>query len=240
MTFGFILWFSVTAFLLGFWFYTSFLLFRQKATWRAFAKKNKLRYQQNGLMDSATVSGSYDGYSISIFATDHAADDANKRKFMSTIEINLKTSVPSPCAIASGGMVNLVQEIGLTQEVRPDVAGWDASYIARSYEEEILRAFLTQARVEALSGVMKRKFTWLILVYTSETGLLRIDTSDPLETEAKLGGLLKELLDLVRVLELVQGEEKALLASKRTADPKQAVLSVKEDVVPHSLSLEED
>jgi hypothetical protein len=242
LTFGFFLWAAITLFLLWFWGWTSYILFQQKRAWKAYAKKNNLRYKSNGLSDSPEVSGSLDGYAVKMFASDHGNGDARSRKMMTTIEVSLKSVLPSPCAVASGGMVKIVQQLDLHQEYRPDIAGWDTSFIARAREEEILTAYLTPMRVEALSRLMKRKLAWTILIFGGEIGLLRLDTSDALEREGKIGPILHEMIAVARVLELEAGEDKVIASKRRKDDGKQKVLRVDKSLLEEGsgLSLEED
>ncbi len=243
MTLGFILWASVTFFLLGFWGWTTFTLYQQKTAWKAYAKKNQLRYRPNRMLDSGEVSGSLDGYQVTMFATDHGIGDVKSRRVMSTIEISLKSSLPTACAVASGGMVKLVEELGLTQEYRPDSPDWDVSFIARSREEEILKTYLTNERIRLLSKVMKRQRSWTILIFAEHMGLLRMDTSDPLESFKKVDTLLRELITVAKALELASGEDKIIASKRRDNDQaKQKVLRVDENVLSENfgLSLDED
>lgn len=239
---GFVLWLLITVFLLGFAGWTNYILFNQKRVWKAFAAKKSLRYRSNALLESSDVSGAYEGFQLTIFATDHGMGDVRSRKVMSTIEVSLKSSLPSPCAVASGGMVKLVESLELTQEYRPDHPAWDISFIARTRDQSVLETYLTPARVEALARMMKRKKCWMILIFSGEMGLLRLDTSDALDKGPELEKLVEAMITLARVLELEAGEDKIIATRKKREEPKPNTLRVDEKIIDTSigLSLEDD
>jgi hypothetical protein len=239
LTVAIVVWFLITVFLLGFWGWTTYLLFLQKKSWKAYAAKFKLRYRANRLFESPDVNGSIDGYKVSIFTTDHEYTDGRSRRMLTTIEISMQTVLPVPAAIASGGMVKLVEDLSLAQEFRPDIAGWDVSYVARSHEKSILENYLTTARVEALSELMKEKRSWLILIFSGDIGLLRIDTPDALEDPKKLSVLVQKMINLAKICELADGEDKLLL-SKRVIDDGKKNVGVVIPLDNHGLSLEDE
>ena len=101
LSFG--LWLFIFVFFTGFWAWTSYITMRQMKAWQLYAKKRKLRYHSNGVLDTPSVTGSVDGYKISIFASEHSELDARSQRRLTAIEVSMHTGLPVPTAIASGG-----------------------------------------------------------------------------------------------------------------------------------------
>jgi len=236
LSIAFILWFSISLFLVGFWVWTSWILFQQKKAWKLYAQKRKLRYNANKFYDSPEVGGSIEGYKVKIFPSTHITADARGERHLTTIEVSLLTGVPVDAAIASGGMVKIVDELDLSQEFRPEIKGWDDSYIVRSRDNHVLRSYLIDERVKALIKLMELRNAWVILIFAGGDGLLRIDTPDPLQNPKSLDDMVKKMIEVARILELGEGEARTL-KSKRT-DNKKAVLDVGDNTFDGATGLE--
>jgi len=61
-----IVWFLISAFLLGFWVWSGYMSYKQKKAWRFFADKKKMRYHSAAFFQSPTISGVVDEYSVSV------------------------------------------------------------------------------------------------------------------------------------------------------------------------------
>lgn len=204
------IWIAVTLFLVTFWFWSVLVLYKQKQTWKAFSKGKDLRYRSNSMFDSPEISGVYKGYKVYLFTAEHEAPDGRYARRLTSIEVTLKSSLPVALAVASGGMVQIVEELNFRAEYRPEAHGWDNSYIVRARSEEVIKEYLTDRRVQALIEVMKIKNSWLILFFSSGQGLLRLDMPDPLSDMKKLNGLLNKLAEVAQIMELAKGEEEKL------------------------------
>lgn len=225
MSVSVILWAVISLFLLGFWAWTTWILYRQKKAWKAYAAKRKMRYHPGRLYDSPHVGGAIDEYKIRIFPSTHLTGDARGERRLTTIEISLLTHLPVDGAVASGGMVRIVDDLAFNQEFRPDIKGWDDSYIVRSRDNDRMRAYLTDERLRALMKLMRLKNAWVILIFAVNEGLLRVDTPDPLEDSARLDETVRQMIEAARIFELDKGEA-GRLASQKSAGK---VLDVDED-----------
>lgn len=207
-----LVWIALSLFLLGFWFWSNWVLYRQKQAWKLFAKKRKLRYYSGKVFDSPELSGTFQEFEVLAFTAEHDSEDGRVGRRLTSIEVSLHSSLPVSAAVASGGMVKLVEELHFQAEFRPDIPGWDNSYIVRSRDNAVMRAYLTDRRFQALVKLMKIKNAWTILFFTGGRGLLRIDTSDPLYDPKKLDGIMKQMVEVAKILELEKGETNKLAA----------------------------
>lgn len=207
-----LVWIALTLFLIGFWVWSVSVLYTQKRAWKVFAKKRQLRYRSNRAFESPEISGSYQDFEVLVFTAEHEGEDGRMTRRLTSIEVSLHSSIPTSGAIASGGMVKLVEGIHFQAEFRPDISGWDDSYIVRSRDNAVMKAYLNDKRVQELIKLMKIKNAWIILFFSGGRGLLRIDTPDPLHNPKNLDDFLKQMIAAAKILELERGETNRLNA----------------------------
>jgi len=193
-------------------------------------------------MDSPEVDGSIDGYKIDIFTSEHILENARSSRKLTAIEISLHSVLPIDGAVASGGMVPLVKELGFRTEIKPEHELWNRSYIAAADNERALKAYLTPERLDALLRMMRIKNSWMILIFRAERLLLRIDTPDPLTSEDYLDRLIKLMLKSAKTLELKSGESGVIEREEAKGLAETSNLMLDDDGADDAspLSLEED
>lgn len=237
------LWLFISTFLLGFWIWASVILFRQKSAWRFYAEKRKLRYINNGFYESPELNGTIGDYTVSVFTSEHSEFDARSQRRLIGLEVHLHTVLPVEVAIASGGMVPVVQGLDLPQELKPEVSGWDDSYIIRAQDKDVVEAYLqSNKRLEKLLQLMAMKRVWVILIFMKGKGLLRIDTSDPLIHPKKLDDMIGKMVEAASVFELGVGEVAGLKAHHKKRESQKGKIKVVGDVldVHGGLELEDE
>lgn len=244
MTLSFFLWFSISFTLLGFWFWTSYLIFRQKSAWKTFADKRDLRYYSHGFYKSPSMNGAIDGYNISFFTSEHSELDARSQRQLTAIEINLHSGLSVPSAIASGGMSAVVDTLDLHKEYKPynkdgNRKDWDNGYVIRTQDTSYMHEYLNDKRVDGVIELMKLDKAWVIIIFIEETGLLRVDTPLPLDTPHRVDAVVKKLIEVARILELAEGEERDIIRNMPKSNPeKQKTLDIDDDLLNDDIGLE--
>ncbi len=241
VSFWFVLWGLLAASLLFFSGWTILIATRQKKTWRAYAAKNKVRYKSAGLLTSPEISGVVDDRTISVFTSEFISDDERRTRKLTALEVQINSLLPADTGIASGEMVSIVNRLGIEGEYKPEHTTWKKEYIAGSSNVAMLEAYLNNARITALTDLMKTKNAWVICIFKGEASLLRIDLPDPLDKEGALEKMIDKMIDAVKVLELEHSEfEKleAIKSKKRQAAPVLDVDSVSN--APVMFELEDD
>lgn len=232
MSLSIVLWLFISTFLLGFWLWASIILFKQRQAWRFYAEKKKLRYVSNGLYESPEISGAIGNYTVSAFSSEHSEFDARSQRRLTGIEIPLHAAFPMEAAIASGGMVPVVQGLDLPQEYKPDVSGWDDSYIIRAQDKDVVEAYLmANGRLQKLLQLMTMKRVWVILIFMKGKGLLRIDTSDPLIHPKNLDNMIGKLIEAATVFELGVGEDAGLKTHRKKKESQKSKIKIKSDAL---------
>lgn len=234
-------WLLLSAALLYFVGWTYFILTRQKKAWKDFARQKKLRYTPGSPLGSAEVKGAYDGYTVHVFVGEHVSADARGSRKLSAIEVHLSSNMPFEAGFATGGMVKVIQGVGFKQEIKPAHAEWDKSYIAAGSSGQMLSAYLSPERMGALLSLAKIKNAWMTFLCRGQTSLLRIDTSDPLDSVEKLDKVIVRMIAAARALELRSGEE-ARLKSEEARKPTQdaRIIVSDDDLIAADLQLEDE
>ncbi len=238
MSLSFLLWLFIFVFFAGFWAWTSYITMRQIKAWKLYANKRNLRYHSNGILDTPSVTGAVDGYKISIFASEHSELDARSQRRLTAIEISMHTGLPVPAAIASGGMVPVIEPLDLHQEFKPQHKKWDDSYIIRTRDNKVVGHYLEEERVDKLVALMGKDKVWLVLLFLSDTGLLRMDTPLALDDPREVDKAVKQLIDLAKVLELRKGEAGTLERKKADSAGSNEIESIDEGLLVDNVGLE--
>lgn len=238
MSLSFGLWLFITLFFTWFWAWTSFISWRQIQAWKTYAKTRKMRYHSNGLLVTPTLTGSVDGYKVSIFASEHSELDARSNRRLTAIELHMHTRLPVAGAIASGGMVPVVEPLNLHQEYKPPHNKWDDAYIVRCRDNKVIENYLEQERLDGLVKLMGRDKVWIVLLFLEETGLLRMDTPLALDNPKQLDKAVKELVALAKVLELRKGEAETLLRKSSDAAGSNSIDAIDEGLLIDNVGFE--
>lgn len=234
----FLLWFSISLFLVCFWVWTIYAVLKQKKAWKFYADMKKLRYHSNGFLETPTINGLVNDYKISIFASEHSELDSRFDRRLTAIEVSLQTRLPAMAAVASGGMVPIIETLDMHQEFKPTEKGWDDSYVIRTNDREIVQAYLNDKRLQKMINLMKKEKAWLVLIFVGDYGLLRLDTPLPIDQPKEMDKLINELTEAAAVLELEKGEENKLIRKSKTPDQARQVLEIDEDLLTDDIGLE--
>ena len=232
------LWVFIVVFFAWFWSWTSYITFRQINAWKVFAKKRSLRFHSNGILETPSISGAIDGYKISIFASEHSELDARSQRRLTAIEVNMHSGLPVMTAMASGGMVTVIEPLDLHQEYKPSHNKWDDSYIIRTRDNKVAQHYLDDARTDALVELMQEEKAWVVLLFLSDTGLLRFDTPLALDKPKDLDAVVKKVIAVVKSLELRKGEGESLLRKRTDSVGSNSILAIDEGLLVDNVGFE--
>lgn len=197
-----------------------------------------MRFHSNGLLETPTINGAIDEYSVSIFASEHSELDARSQRRLTAIEITLNSGLPVQAAVASGGMVAVIEALSIPKEYKPPVKGWDDSYIIRTRDLDVMQAYLNEDRMSKLVNLMKVDKAWVIALFVSEFALLRLDTPLPIDNPKEMDVLIKQMINVARALELKDGEVKELLRKRSEDETGHKVLDIDDDLLDDHLGIE--
>ena len=238
MSVYFALWLIVSGFLVSFWGWTIFVLLKQKQAWKFYAEKRKMRFHSTGLLQTPSMSGSVDGYSVSVFASEHSELDNRSNRKLTAIEVMMQTSIPFAIGAASGGMTQVLKVMEFRHEFRPPVKGWEDSYAMMTNDVKMAQLYLTEDRMKKIVSLMNIDRAWIIFVFYAEHGVLRLDTPLPVDNPKELDVLIKQLINAAKALELKKGEERDILRNKDLSQKTEGILDIDEDLLHDDIGFE--
>ncbi len=233
-----VLWLFMSVVLLTFWFWTIYVVLKQKAAWRLYAEKRKMRFHSNGFLETPSVSGALDGYRVTIFPSEHSELDARSQRRLTAIEITLHSGLPVRSAMATGGMVQVVEALDIYREYKPSVKGWDDSYVIRTADVGVMEGYLTEDRLNKLLSLMKVDRAWIVFLCLEDVSLLRLDTPLPIDDPKKLDLLIKQMINAAKALEMQDGEGKDLMRKRSKPDEERSKLKVDETLLGDDIGFE--
>lgn len=212
MSFWLFLWILLCGALLYFFGWTNLILYRQKKAWRAYAEKLKLRYDSAGILAGPEIRGTIDGYSFYMFTDEHPSGDGRTNRKLVAIELDLHSELPMKGVVASGGMVNHIQNhISYKYEITPEIKGWKPTYMAQSENKIAMEKYLSDERLKSLMPLLERPNAWVVYLFQDDAALLRVDTPEPLDHPGKLDKLVRGMIKTAKILELGNGESQNLM-----------------------------
>ncbi len=194
-------------------------------------------------MGSPEVTGTIDDHTVTIFSSEHVSPDARGSRKLTAIEVSLNSIMPIVGGVASGGMIPILKLLNLKQEFYPKHPDWNKAYVAAGSNRYVLEAYMSDERVGALCSLMQIKNAWLILVFRGDAMLLRIDMPDPLDNPSKVDKIIKQMVDVAKILELKAGESKRLKSEEVKSAAKNVALEVDDAAMNdagNTFELEED
>ncbi len=197
-----------------------------------------MRYHSTALFETPVINGVVDGYSVSMFASEHSELDARSKRRLTAIEVNLQTALPFSVAAASGGMVQVVSLMNFRLEYKPNIKGWDDTNTLQTNDLKLAQAYFTEDRLRKLVNLMKIDKAWIIFLFVEDQGILRLDTPLPIDSPKEIDVLVKQLINAARALELEKGEDKDLIRQSQRKEKTGGVLEIDDDILNDYVGLE--
>lgn len=197
-----------------------------------------MRFHQPAFFSTPIISGAIEGYGVSMFASEHSELDDRSQRRLTAVEVSLQTNLPFSCAVASGGMVAVVDRLDLRHEYKPTTKGWDNSYVLRTSDLKLAQLYFDEERAKNMVELMKRDKSWVVLMFIEDRGVLRLDTPLPIDNPRDIDVLVKKMIAVARTLEVSEGESKDMIRKRSEKVKQSSVLDVDEDLLTDHLGIE--
>lgn len=194
------IWIIISLFLLGISGWTVVILRQQKRSWSAFAARHGLEYQKGGFMESPIVRGTLGGFSISLFCDAQQTDDVRGRRYVSVIEIETGSGMPTGAAMGTQEMRAFIETLAFPDIVAFEHEKWLATYVVKTRDAPALKAFMTKERMDALTDVMRMTNVAVLFFFDELAGILHLETVDPLRDPERLDRIMKRLIAAITIL----------------------------------------
>ncbi len=209
----FLLWFLLSAFVVGVFLWSTRVLFQQKKAWQAYAKKYQLSYNKGRFLSSPVVFGDYEGHRINVYSEEQQTEDARGSRFRTVVELMRKSGMRFSGAVASNHLVPVMDLLEIPDHYNYKGEGWSENYGVKTDDLEYMEQYLTQTRFRALERLLKNDAAGFIFVFNPDDLLVRYETGDPIHDPRRLDKLVKTLREISEVLKL--GEHEKNLAARK-------------------------
>lgn len=192
---GVLLWALLSAFIIGVFFWSSLILFQQKRAWAAYAKKNGMMYEAQGVFSSPVVSGKTGAHKLSFFTDVQRTLDVRGQRMVTVIEAEMGVGMPAPAALATKDFKGFISGLNLPDTYEPGVADWKTDYVLQTRDAERLKLYLTPERLKILHGLFSMRNAAVLFFFDTEESVLRIETPDPLRDAVHMEKITKRIVD---------------------------------------------
>lgn len=218
------LWFVLSLFILGVFFWSLDILFKQKKVWKKFAEDHNLTYIKGPLFSSPIVQGTFGGHNLTLYSEEQISPGARSKKFRTVMALSLATPMSCGGVVASPVLRAFADSLENTTDLHIESADWNSDRVVKSDNPAVLEKYLkTGNRLKALNSLMKHKTTSLLYIFDQLEAILRVETPNPLYEKGKLDKIMNAVKATADVLVLSDEEiEQFEQSQKKPAKKKQA------------------
>lgn len=198
----FTLWIFLTVFIMGVFFWSMAILFRQKRAWASFAKQHQMTFLQNRLFQSPAMRGMIRGFLATIFSEEQGAQDGRGRRFRTVVQIELPPGMLTEGVVTSPDLRAFANMMNLANDVMPPEKDWNRNIVFKVGDIQKTLSFLTPERVKTLNTIMSAKNINCLFVYNERETLLRFETPDPLDKVEKIERFVAKTIESAKILSL--------------------------------------
>ncbi len=200
MNIWFTLWVFITVFIMGIFFWSMAILFRQKQAWAVFAKRHQMAFTPNAFFRSPAMRGAIHGFVTTVFSEEQTTQDNRGRRFRTVVQIDLPVGMPVEGVVTSPELRSFANMMQLPQDLVPSATDWNKNIVFKTANVEKMLPFLTPERVKTLNAIMSAKSVNCIFVYNERETLLRFETADPLDDVEKIEKFVSKTLESAKIL----------------------------------------
>ncbi len=233
------LWLILTVIILGATFWSTIILYRQKAAWERFARIHKMTYLRGKLMESPTVEGMIGACKISLFTAMRQGENDRKNRMVSVIEIALPHGMIDGGAAGTPEMVPFMQSLETIKPMEVSHEKWQENYTFMGRNQDALKLYLTPERLEALAHILVLKNADILVMFDGNQAVIRVETVDPMLVPQKLDKIITRLIADGEKL-AVDEEEFKQIESKAVPDEAKSETDEEEKSAPKEDLEEED
>lgn len=208
-----LLWFILSAFLIGASVWSLQILLRQKTAWEQYAKKKGFIFNKGTFMGPAEMSGTIDKYKLSFFTAERPGVDVRTRRYVTAVEIDLGEGIVDSGAFGTKEMLPFMMTLDMLHPYTVEIPGLEPEHKVFVKHDAVMKAYLNAERVEAIGNILKTRNSDTILLFNDNEVVLRLETSDPMQDADKIDKIVTRLLGLVDKLRISDEERARCMAA---------------------------
>ncbi len=204
------LWFVASAFILGVFGWSLFILQQQKRAWAAFAKKHNLAYVPGKMVEAPAIKGAVFGYQAAFFPDMQATQDQRGMRYVTVLEFDLGQGNMTGGVVASSNFATFVADLTFAENLEIDSPQWDKTRIVRTRNKDAMRAYLTKDRLDFLNNLMTMKNSSVLYFFDEQNSVLHIETTDPIRDEARFEKIVQKITSALDRMKLTAAERASM------------------------------
>lgn len=204
------LWLVASAFILGVFGWSLYILRQQKQAWAAFAKKHNLSYEPGKLVEAPAIKGAIFGYKIAFFPDVQATQDQRGQRFVTVLEFDLGEGCPVGAVIGASNYATFIANLTFNDSLNIEFPGWDKTRIVRTRNVEALKTYLTQERLSLLHNLMSLKNCAVLFFIDEQGAVLHLETTDPIRDADRFEKTVQKIASSLDKLKLTDEERAAM------------------------------
>lgn len=206
MSLWILLWFALSAIILGASGWSTYILFRQKEAWRALAAKHKLTYTPGRFLGPPSLEGFIDKYRVSFFTAERQSPDIRNRRFVTVLEMNFPEGLIDGAAAGTPEMVPFMEGLTRLSPMAIDAPKWDTRNRLFARNRDAIRIYLNEQRLEHLIQLLATRNADTIIIFDDNQSIVHLETSDPILDAEKAEKVIKRLIVHAEGLRLTKQE----------------------------------
>lgn len=210
--FWFLIWFVLSAILLGASVWSLLILLRQKKAWESFATMHKLIFSRGTFMGPAEISGMIDEYKVAFYTAERQSTDVRKKRYVSVIELTAPEGLFDGGVAGTQEMLTFMQSLQQVHFFKIEVEGWDETHRIFVREDLSAAAYFTPDKLDVFANILKTRNADVFIVFTNENYLVRLETTDPMQDADKIEKVVLRIKGLMERM-AITGEERQRISA---------------------------
>lgn len=178
------------------------IIFEQKRSWAAFAKRYNLNYTPRGFFQAPEVSGHFKGRNLNIYTQERYSPETNTKTVTSIVEVFLTRSPEIYAAVCSPGLVDVMGALDLPEPFMVNSSEWPQQFLSRTFEgEPAAQWFLAEDnRIQAIKQLSGLPFE-TTFVANDVNSFVAVRTSHPLTDPKRINQIMGKLYAIASLLD---------------------------------------
>jgi len=210
--FWFFIWFVLSSILIGASVWSFLILMRQKRAWEDYARKKHLVFQRGTLMGPAEMNGVIDNYKIAFYTAQRQSADVRSRRYVSVVELTAPDGLFDGGTAGTKEMLAFMQSLARIHPFKIEHEGWDPDNHVFVKHDQVAQAYFTPDKLEVFSTVLKTRNADVLIVFTPDEFLIRMETTDPMQDAGKIDKIVSRQIALAEKMRISSEERQRLAA----------------------------
>lgn len=206
------LWIVLSSILIGATLWSLQILLRQKAAWEKYAKAKNFTFNRGTFMGPAEMNGVIGDYKLSFFTAERPGTDIRTKRYVTVMEVDLIDGFVDGAALGTKEMLNFLQGLDKLHPYKIQHSGWEEGLFCFVKYDEVIKAYLTPARIEVLLQILKTKNADILVMFNDKEAVIRMETSDPMQDAEKIDKIVKRNIALCDKMRITAEEREAIMA----------------------------